>query len=32
VGLKAIAKADRVRLTMYLDEIKRSCANYQIVS
>jgi transposase len=26
VGLKAIGKADRVRLTMYLDEIKRSDA------
>ena len=31
VGLKAIAKADRVRLTMYLEEIKRSDARRKLL-
>jgi len=31
VGLKAITKADRVRLTMYLEEIKRSDARRQLL-
>ena len=31
VGLKAIGKADRARLTMYLEEIKRSDARRKLL-